>query len=59
MRTVLGHFSESTTLVLEILKIVMPYMDGNNNYKRANNEILAIKDKLKKLNVKQTNNKRN
>ena len=55
MRTVLGHFSESTTLLLEILKILMLHIDGNNDYERANNEIHAIKDKLKELDVKQTN----
>jgi hypothetical protein len=52
VRTVLGHFSESTTLVLEIPKIVMLHIDGNNDYERANNEIHAIKDKLKELDVK-------
>ena len=54
-RTALCHFSEATTLILEIPKVVSLQMDVNNDYECANNEIHVIKEKLKELDEKQMN----
>ncbi len=54
VRTTLGHFYESTTLVLEIPKLVKHHMDENNDFAEANSEINAIKVKLQHMDEKQT-----
>ena len=57
VKTTLGHFYESTTLVLEIPKLVKHHMDENNDFAQANSEINAIKVKLQHIYNKA--NKRN
>jgi hypothetical protein len=53
VKTTLGHFYESTTLVLEIPKFVKHHMDENNDFAEANSEINAIKVKLQHMDKKQ------
>jgi len=38
IRTALCHFSEATSLILEIPKVVKLQMDSNNNFEQANTE---------------------
>jgi len=53
VRTTLGHFYESTALVLEIPKLVKLHMDENNDFAQSNSVINAIKSKLQHMDKKQ------
>jgi hypothetical protein len=50
-RTALCHFSEATSLILEISKVVKLQMDSNNNFEQATIEINSIKGKMKELDI--------